>query len=371
MRLRIRIGFRQAGPGIGGSRTRPSPFAAAGRADLGLPIESRYLTTNDAALGDRFDVIIASGDPTRRLALRLCADIADRPVRQRHPRADDADVEAVAPGTPPGLLIPTAVDRLSPGSAKRAQPSMLLRLAGFAKVEVRRAGGASLVARCQYATAIGAAAVAVSCALRRQVSIPPLSAQSDAVVERDSDLWFGLTARGYREAVNAADSQAAQPLWNNYSAACHRRFGFAPEAAAMRFHDGARETSRETLRLSPSASPFVWVPCCCTAHFTACLMASQSCGRDPVQIGGGCLRASTPMLWDIGSDDGDAEDIAWVAQAEELLCAAERGTANVPERFAALGSGTWRRRDHAGDWSTYRRLPAADFCVVGQLGPAR
>jgi hypothetical protein len=39
----------------------------------------------------------------------------------------------------------------------------------------------------------------------------------------------------------------------------------------------------------------------------------------------------------IGTDDGDAEDLGWVAAAEALLCAAERGARNVPERFAALG----------------------------------
>jgi SAM-dependent methyltransferase len=333
----------------------PSPFAAAGRAALGLPIESHYLT-QDEALDSQFDVALAS-EVIEHVPSPLAFARTLRTVLRDSGTLviTTPDVEAVAPDTPPGLLIPLLSIGYHLVLQSKRSLTTLLRKAGFGEVEVRRVGGASLVARCQCGPAIDASAVASPQSPDDRGLYRRYLGDAATAAERDGDLWFGLTARGYREAVNAADSVAADSLWKDLSVACRRRFGFAPEAAAMVLQDG----TGETLDVLAEREPLCLGPVLLHRAFHRLLMgeprdsvetlfrlAADACGR---------LRRS---LQSIGSDDGDAEDIAWVAEAEELLCAAERGDANVPERFAALGPApgdavTWPRACRRMD--NYRR----------------
>jgi 2-polyprenyl-3-methyl-5-hydroxy-6-metoxy-1,4-benzoquinol methylase len=305
----------------------PSPLAAAGRTLLGLPIESRYLTLNDPELSGRFDVVMASEviehvpsplafAQTLRSALRDGGTLV----------LTTPDVDAARPNTPPGLLVPL----LSVGFhlVLQSQQSLawLLKQAGFTEVEVRRTGGASLIARARN----GGAAEFWPFAPDRGVYRRYLTDAADAV-EAVGDLWFGLTARAYREAVNAVDQQAADQLWQKFSTACRQRFGHDPEAApdhaAMALEALARH---EPLCLGPVL-----------LHRGFHLLQSGQ-GRivaEPVflRAAAACNRLRH-ALQRIGTDDGDAEDIAWVAEAEALLCAAERGAADTPARFVAIGT---------------------------------
>jgi SAM-dependent methyltransferase len=313
----------------------PSPFAAHGRAALGLPIEPRYLSAEDATLVGRFDVVMASeviehlASPlafARALRTALCDGgtlILTTP-----------DVEAVAPSAPPGLLVPLLSIGYHLVLQSERSLAKLLSDAGFEEIEVRRAGGASLMARCRCGTATDDPTLTAPFPRDDRGLYRRYLCDAAAAAEPDSDLWFGLTARSFREAVNAADSLVAGPLWDDFSDACRRRFGFAPEAAAEVSYDVAGEAldvlaRREPLCLGPMLLHRAFHRLLTGAPRTSVEIqfrcAAEACGR---------LRRS---LQRIGTDDGDAEDIAWVAGAEELLCAAERGATKVPERFAALG----------------------------------
>jgi len=211
----------------------------------------------------------------------------------------------------------------------------LLRNAGFIKVEVRHVGGTSLFARCRGGAATEPPAVAGPDAPGDRDLYRRYLRDAAASVAPDGDLWFGLIGRAYREAVNAADRLAEDPLWDSFSVACQRRFGSAPETIAAVAGDVVGKSldilaAREPLCLGPMllhrAFHRMHTGEARSAVETLFRSAANTCGR---------LRRS---LQHIGVDDGDAEDAAWVACAEELLCAAERGAAEVPERFAALGS---------------------------------
>jgi hypothetical protein len=242
------------------------------------------------------------------------------------------NVDAVAPDTSPGLLIPL----LSVGHhiVLQSERSLtaLLREAGFEQVEVDHVGRASLIARCRCGSAIGTGATTAALPSGDRDRYRRYLSNAAAEVERDSDLWFGLTARGFREAIHAADRLVAEPLWNDFSAACRRRFGIAPEAAA--FHNGADEA----LNTLAAREPLCLGPVLLHRAFHRMLSGEPRASVEPLfGLAADACRRLRRSLQSIGADDGDAEDIAWVAGAEELLCAAERGAAQVPERFAALG----------------------------------
>jgi len=311
----------------------PSPFAAAGRIGLGLPIESRYLMADDPDLGDRFDLLMAS---------EVIEHVASPPAFVHTLRSamrdggslilTTPDVEAVGPTTPRGVLVPLLSVGYHLVLQSAASLAALLQRGGFVDVEVRHSGGGQLAARCRHNPAARRPETApTDLGIREQYRRYLRDAAQ--IVDRDSDLWFGLTARAYREAVNAADGPAADALWDMFSSACRRRFGFDPEAEAKALGDAAEE-SLENL--------FVREPLCLgpVLLFRAFHRMHAGERRTAVEeLLTHAARASSRLrraLQRIGTDDGDAEDLGWVAAAEALLCAAERGARNVPERFAAL-----------------------------------
>jgi SAM-dependent methyltransferase len=348
----------------------PSPFAAIGREIFRLPIESRYLAANDAALGGRFDVVMASEviehvpSPfafAQTLRFALCDGgtlVLTTPA-----------VEAVTPDTPPGLLIPLLSIGYHLVLQSERSLTTLLRGAGFEEVEVRRMGAASLTARCRCGPSNGASGVVDPRPFgeKRNVYRRYLR-DAAATVDSDSDLWFGLTARGYREAVNAADSLSADSLWDSFSAACRRRFDFVPEAVVMESDD----TAGETLDVLVAREPLCLGPMLLHRAFHRMLIGEPRASVETLlkQAVVACERLRRSLQY-IGIDDGDAEDIAWVSAAEELLCAAERGEAKVPERFARLGpapsdttsisDGAFRRTD------VYRRRIFVSLVNSAQL----
>jgi SAM-dependent methyltransferase len=311
----------------------PSPIAAAGREHLGLPIESRYLVTDDPALSGQFDVVMASeviehiSSPLDFARTLLSALRGGGALVLTTP-----DVDAARPDTPPGLLVPLlSIDyHLVLQSADSL--AALLREAGFEEVEVRRTGGASLLARAQRPA--GRIVSTTEDAQEPRRRYRRYLTEAAAAVEEGGDLWFGLIARAFREAVNAADVHAASAHWAEFSGACHRRYGLDPDAAGRPAPPVNAQSLEDLAALEPlclgpvlfhRAMHHLLAGKSRTSVEELFERSAEACGR---------LRAA---LQRIGTDDGDAEDIIWTARAEAILCAAERGVPEVPGRLTALG----------------------------------
>jgi SAM-dependent methyltransferase len=344
----------------------PSPIAAAGRAQLGLPIQSRYLVIDDPALAKKFDVVMAS-EVIEHVASPLAfARTLKSTLREGGTLVlTTPDVEAVSPATPPGQLVPL----LSVGFHLVLQSprslELLLAAAGFEDIHIHRVGGASLHARARCGTG------AAHRPLRRDRALywTYLGDSIQAAV-RDGDLWFGMTARAYREAVSAADCPAADRLWDDLSAACQRRFGWCPDVGAPH-PPPAHRSADEALGLLVAHEPLCLGPMLLYRGYHR-LLAGDS--RSTVEAlferaAQACFRLRRALQC-IGSDDGDAEDIAWIAQAEALLCAAERSAPDVPKRFAVLGTAPGdvaSQRDHGlRRTDQFRRRIFVTLVNVGQ-----
>jgi len=343
----------------------PSPFAAAGRNLLGLPIEARYLLPNDP-LAESFDVVHASevlehvAEPLAMLRTLHHALRADGTLVLTTPAA-----ELIVPETGEGLLIPLLSAGWHMVIQSEASLEMLLRRAGFATVHVRREG-AQLIAiagtpprgmagdRGPYLAWLAAAAVA----------LPP-----------QSDLGLGLRARLYRERSAAGDMAAAAVAWDDLEAAVMARFGRGVEAfdavpatlslealvarepvclAGVLLHRGLEALQRD----APAEHLFAG--------------AAAAAGR---------LRAA---LRAIGSDDGDAEDVALVATRELIVIAALRGENGIADRIEAMiAAGGSRHAEIAarrcfvtlvnrGALDDARRIDAAmphAWCAISDTAP--
>ena len=319
----------------------PSPFAAAGREQLGLPIESRFLGT-EGLDHESADVIYASefiehvADPVGMLVMLRQALRPHGTLLLTTPAA-----EMIRPDTGDGLLVPL----LSAGwhlvihtvrSLERA-----LRQAGFAAVQVDRQG-AQLVA------------VAGDTAWRpqevgRELYVEWLR-QTGMQAPAGSDLGLGAMARRFRESVIAATPEADTD-WAALEGACAGRYGRSLETMARSplGLPGLEElVRREPLGLAGVALARGW----------QCLRA----GQPAAPWFQGAIAAAARLrgaLREIGSDDGDAEDVAHSAGKRVDPPCRRDGR----EHHAAAGCASYRR-GHAPRRQHHRRL----LCDTGQCG---
>lgn len=343
----------------------PSPFAAAGRDLLGLPIAPRYLLPDDP-IAETFDVVHASevlehvGDPLALLRTLHRALRTDGTLVLTTPAA-----ELIVPETGEGLLIPL----LSAGWHMVIQTAssleMLLRRAGFSTVRVTREG-AQLIAiagaaprgidgdRGPYLAWLGATAFAV----------PP-----------SSDLGLGLRARLYRERSAAGDTTAAAIAWDDLEAAVVARFGRGIED----FERGA-----ETLALDALVAR---EPLCLAGVLLHRGLEALQHGEPAERLlaaavaAAGRLRKALRM---IGADDGDAEAVGFAATKELIVIAALRGDGGIADRIEAMIAAGGLRCALAaaracfvtlvnrGALGEARRIDAAmptDWCAISDTAP--
>ncbi len=197
----------------------PSPFAAAGRDALGLPIESRYFQP-DEALGTDADAILASevlehiGAPlpflqTLRRALAPGGVLALTTPNRARLRPDVPVAELV-----PILSVGAHLVLETEGSLK-----LLLERVGFAHVATE-ANGDQIIA---YASDT-AFQLADSDAGPR-ASYRAYLARRAGLAAPGGFLWWGLQVRAYQESVAASDWPEAERIWPTLRGACQAGFG--------------------------------------------------------------------------------------------------------------------------------------------------
>ena len=297
----------------------PSPFAVAGREQLGLPIESRFLRADDLDR-ESADVIHASefiehmADPVAMLTTLRQALRPGGTLLLTTPAA-----EMIRPDTGEGLLVPLLSAGWHLVIHTAGSLEWALRRAGFSHVEVVR-HGAQLVAVAGDAAPAGATAVG------RDPYVEWLRQLSYAA-PAGSDLGLGAMARLYRE-LTIAQAPEAEAVWQSLDGACSLRFGQGLKAAVAAPEDQpglAALTAREPLGLAGIALARGW----------QCRQAGQPAEawfRGAIAAAGrlrGALRR-------VGADDGDAEDVAHAAEAELIRLAAAAADPGVAARIIAL-----------------------------------
>jgi SAM-dependent methyltransferase len=331
----------------------PSPFAAAGFDQLGIPIESRYLEADglDHACAD---VIHASefiehmADPVQMLATLRQALRQDGTLLLTTPAA-----EMIRPDTGDGLLVPL----LSPGWHLVIQSAeslrWALREAGFETVSVVREG-AQLVAMA------GRLPDAAASDTTSRVRYREWLRQVAETVPAESDLGFGVRARLYRELVTAGLAEA-DAVWTTLDAVTQERWGSRLErlgAAPMDTLSLEALVTREPLGLAGLLLARGWV--------------QKRTGKPPQALFEGAIRAAGRLraaLRDVGADDGDAEDLEFAAEAELILLAAERGEDGIATRLRALReAGGQRHADTTAATCFIALVNQAAFDQAKQLG---
>jgi SAM-dependent methyltransferase len=340
----------------------PSPFAAAGRALLGLPIAPRYLRPDDP-LAESFDIVHASevlehvADPLAMLQTLHRALRADGTLVLTTPAA-----ELIRPETAPGQLTPLLSAGWHMVIQTAASLELLLRRAGFAPVHVTREGA-------QLIAIAGAAPRGI--AGDRGPYLAWLEAAAGAVPP-SSDLGLGLAARLYRERCAAGDAAAAATLWDALDRTVTARYGRSLDA----FPAQAGMVTLDALALQEPL-------CLAGVLLHRGLQALQRNEPADAMLAGaiaaaGRLRAA---LQAIGSDDGDAEDVAFVAAKELIVGAAARGEPGIAGRIEAMVAAGGRHHAeeaarrcfvtlvNRGALVEARRIDAAmppDWCAIGE-----
>lgn len=305
----------------------PSPFAVLGREQLGLPIESRYLEANGLDHASA-DVIYASefiehmADPVPMLVTLRQALRPGGTLLLTTPAA-----EMIRPDTGDGLLVPL----LSAGWHLVIQTAesldWALREAGFETVSVVREGA-------QLVAIAGRLPEAALPNVARRAQYREWLQQVAEAVPKPSDLGFGALARLYRELV-IADLAEANTVWQALDCAARERWGHGLESLA------AAPTDKLSLGALVLREPLA----------LAGLLLARGWWRKRLGQGAqvcfeGAIAAADRLrtaLQTVGADDGDAEDVAFAAEAELILLAVARGEGGIAPRLEALREAGGRR----------------------------
>lgn len=313
----------------------PSPFAAEGMKELGLPIQRRYFTAEDLAAGP-WDVVIATeliehvAQPPELLGL-LRAALGETGLLM----LSTPDGELLSPELPPEMMMPL----LSPGSHSVLQTAasleIVLRRAGFAEVRILR-DGMSLIA---YASASPFTLIDDHAA--RRAMYRTYLVERAALSELTSDLRFGTAGRGIFESVNDGDWAAAEAAWTALLPAAKARFGLDLETMTALPPGAADINLRGLAKLMPLGLGMILF-----GRANYLLQAGRArLEIEPVlRLAAAATQALIHSLNKYSLVDGLSLDIARELKTELLLCDAAAGRPRCVDGFVALGSEvtSWR-----------------------------
>lgn len=311
----------------------PSPFAAAGRKVLGLPIERRLFSIDDPLAG-QFDIVHASEflehvpDPLGMLLTLRGALAPGGTLLLTTPAA-----EMIRPDTPESLLIPLLSIGWHIVLQTESSLSMLLQKAGFSDLRVRREG-AQLIALAGKLPAQTEQNLSVYRAWLLAVA---------QAVPATSDLGLGARARFFRELAASGEDHEAEIAWRELDNATLQRFhkgllefyAAPPVPSSMEFYRRpVAEVPHKPLEALASSEPLFLAG----VLFTRGLHLAQQ-GGDPKFLFYAARQAAARLrsaLRSIGSDDGDAGDVESKAEAELTLLRILEDREGAAEHLAAL-----------------------------------
>ncbi len=326
----------------------PSPFAAVGTRELGLPLHQEYFTVRHLERGP-WDVAIATellehvSYPAAFLLLMRRALGGTGVLMLSTPNA-----ACITPDLPVSSLLPL----LSPGSHTVLQTEKSLKIAlnnaGFAHTHII-ADGLSLIA---YASAAPIALIEDD-ATRRAVYRNYLVARAETA-GLTTDLRLGFAGRGIFEAVNDGDWAAADAAWAALLPAAQARFGLDLDNMAD-LPAGADTASLAALsRMMPLGLGMILF-----GRAMRLLEAGQS--RQQVEpLLRVALRAIEVLLRALAEhslQDALSASLAGLLRTELLICDAAAGRAEVV-------AGLQKRGDEVTSWRGFIELVNAGQIAI-------
>ena len=305
----------------------PAPLAGLGRTLLGIDIAQRYLEPADAA-GIAADVVMASETIEHVPSPRGFLHVLRWALRPGGILAlTTPDAGQIVPATPAGTLVPMLSPGLHTVLQTEASLRALLTEAGFTHVHIA-ADGCSLVA---YASDAPFTLTDDPATLRGRYRGYLETRATSA--DKGGDLFLGMAGRALCEAVSDGDMAAAAAAWALLAPVCRARFetdldGPAPLPAEARGCPLERMAAIMPLNLAG------------VLYARAMLRMAQGAARADVEAQFAAASEAASVLRralnDIAIDDLQTADLAWVARAEAVLCAADRGAPDIVARVAAL-----------------------------------
>lgn len=324
----------------------PSPIAAAGRAALGLDIDSAYLAS-DTNFDVRFDLVMCSeviehlpapAELIRSMARTLAGDGA---LTLTTP-----NVRALRRDAPFGVLLPILAPSFHLILYSPESLELILRENGFPHVRVW-----------EYANTLHAVA-----SLRP--AAPPREAAVDRAAYRrylsgrvrnlqpDSPVADGLTYRLFKELVNAGDFRGAVPVYKSLRDSWRRVYRIdIGRPAALAFEPETQPSFDDFSRRYP-------FNLCCTLYFKGmCEFVDRRDYPRAIEYFRAAVRAGTATATQLASVfavDGEMEHLIWQARVHALYGLVEVDAAAAVAEFALLCDPP--PSDNPAD--RFRRLPA-------------
>ncbi|WP_297490573.1 class I SAM-dependent methyltransferase [Acidocella sp.] len=327
----------------------PSPLAAFGTQELGLPLCQEYFTVRHLELGP-WDVAVATeliehvSYPVAFLLIMRRA-LGDTGVLI----LSTPDAAHIAPETPASVLLPL----LSPGAhavlQTRQSLEMALRAAGFTHIRIV-ADGTSLVA---YASAAPFDLLRDQAA-RRALYRRYLVERARSTPEL-GDLRLGFAGRGIFEAANDGDWAAADAAWAALLPAVRARFGLDLETMAALPPRAAEASLSALCQLMPLGLGMILFG---RAMRRLAAGESRAALEPMLRLAAAAVAALLDALARRSLMDGLSASLAVLLRTELLICAAAAGRAEAVAGLVALG-------DEATGWRGFVELVNA-----GAIAPA-